>query len=117
MLYTGLRQFDPAINAWNRYIKVTHQSAAGYCNLGLTLEMAHRRSEAESAYKNAIARDVKNEPAHVNYGLMLARLNRINESLAQLQMVLTPAEAHYDVASVLETQGKTDAARAEYERR
>jgi len=53
---------------------------------------------------------------HVNYGLMLVRHGRANEGLAQLQMVLPAAKAHYDLASVYEQQGRTLEARAEYER-
>ncbi len=114
LLYTQLGQFDQAVDAWNRYIKATKNDAAAYCNLGYTLELAGRSAEAESAYKSAIQRQPRNETARVNYGLMLARAGRISESLAQLQVVLTPAEAHYDVASVYESEGKKDAAKAEY---
>jgi Flp pilus assembly protein TadD len=52
----------------------------------------------------------------VNYGLMLARAGRISESIAQLQVVLTPAEVHYDLASVFESEGKKTAAREEYQK-
>jgi tetratricopeptide (TPR) repeat protein len=114
MAYTGVKQFDAAIDIWRRYITATNDSAAGYCNLALTLELDQRTNEAESAYKSAVARDPKNEPARVNFGLLLARLGRLDDAAAQLQAVLTPAEAHYDVASVLESQGKNDAARSQY---
>jgi tetratricopeptide (TPR) repeat protein len=114
VIYTAQKDFDSAIDAWNHYLKVTKNSAAAYCDLGFTLELAGRTAEAESAYKSAIAREAGNEPAHVNYGLMLARKGRLNDSLAQLQAVLTPAEAHYNIASVLESQGKIDAAKSQY---
>jgi len=114
MVYTSMQQFDKAIDIWHRYIKATNNSAAGYCNLGLTQELAEHIPESESAFKSAIAADPKNEPARVNYGLMLARQGRIDDAMAQLQAVLTTAEAHYDVASVLESQGKTDAAKSQY---
>jgi tetratricopeptide (TPR) repeat protein len=114
MIYTNLQQFDDAVAIWNSYIKVTGGAAAGYCDLGYTLEVAQRGNEAESAYKTAIAKDGKNETAHVNYGLMLERAGRTDEAIAQLQIVLTPAEVHYNLASVLESQGKISAAKAEY---
>jgi Flp pilus assembly protein TadD len=50
----------------------------------------------------------------VNYGLMLARQNRIGEATIQLQSVLTPAEVHYNLGSVYEWQGKKDRARVEF---
>jgi tetratricopeptide (TPR) repeat protein len=114
MVYTTMQEFDKAVAIWHRYIKATNNSAAGYCNLGLTLELAQRTGEAESAFKSAIAVESKNEPARVNYGLMLARLGRFDEAMAQLQTVLTPAEAHYNIASMLESEGKTDAAKLQY---
>ena len=115
-LYTGQKQFTPAIDLWNRYIQATNGSAAGYSNLALTYEMAGKRSEAESAYRLGIAKDPKNEACRVNYGLMLARENRTSEATTQLQTVLTPAETHYDLASIYEAQGKTVQAKAEYQK-
>jgi tetratricopeptide (TPR) repeat protein len=114
MIYTNQQQFDEAVSTWNRYIKVTGGAAAGYCDLGYTLELAGRSSEAELAYRTAIAKDPKNETAQVNYGLMLERAGRTDEAITQLQTVLTPAEVHYNLASVLESQGKISAAKAEY---
>ena len=50
----------------------------------------------------------------MNYGLMLARQGRFSEASTQLGAVLTAAEVHYDLASVMESQGKTADAKAEY---
>jgi len=47
---------------------------------------------------------------------MLARRGNANEALLQFQAVLPPAQAHYDLASVYETQGKTRQAKEEYRR-
>jgi tetratricopeptide (TPR) repeat protein len=115
MIYTQLGQFDDAVNAWNRYIKATNGDASGYCDLGYTLELAQRFNEAEGAYKTAIAREPRKETARVDYGLMLARRGRMKEATEQLQTVLTPAEVHYNLASVLESEGKKEDARFEYE--
>ncbi len=114
MLYTQLGQFDQAVETWKRYIKVTNGDAAGYCDMGYTLELAQRFSEAESAYRTAIQRQPLNQTARVDYGLMLARQNRMAEATEQLQKVLTPGEVHYNLASVLESQGKKIDAKAEY---
>jgi tetratricopeptide (TPR) repeat protein len=114
MVYTTQRKFDEAIAVWHRYITVTGESAAGYCDLGFTLELAQRPGDAEKAYLDAVKREPKNETVRVNYGLMLARQGKIEQSLAQLQEVLTPAEAHYNVASILEGQSKIDDAKTQY---
>ena len=45
---------------------------------------------------------------------MLARQQRLAEAMAQLQAVLTPAESHYNLASVFEAQKRTEQAKAEY---
>jgi tetratricopeptide (TPR) repeat protein len=47
---------------------------------------------------------------------MLARLGRTAEATLQLQAVLTPGEVHYNLASVLEHQGRREAAKMEYQR-
>ena len=114
MIYTKQRDFDEAIATWQKYIKLTNGSAAGYCDLGYTLEMNQRFGEAESAYKTAVSKEPTNEVTRVNYGLMLARLGRMDAATVQLSAVLTPAEAHYNIASVLESQGKIEAAKVQY---
>jgi tetratricopeptide (TPR) repeat protein len=114
LLYSRQRQFSSAIETWNRYITATHFAAAGYSNLGFCYECAKRPADAETAYRKGIAKDPKNQPCRVNYGLMLARQGKLPEATAQLAAVLTPGEVHYDLASVFELQGKKDAARDEY---
>lgn len=113
---TSIRAFPSAISTWNRYVALTNGSATAYSNLGFCQELAGNPTAAETAYRAGIAREPSNEPCHVNYGLMLARHGRPNEGLLQLQMVLPPAKAHYDLASVYETMGRKREARTEYAR-
>lgn len=114
LVYTMQRDFPHAVDAWNQYIKLTGGSATAYSNLGFCQEVAGNTAAAEAAYKAGIAKNPRNEPCHVNYGLMLARRGKTNEALAELQKVLPPAKAHYDVASVFETQGNVRDAKLEY---
>jgi tetratricopeptide (TPR) repeat protein len=114
VIYTESKSFNKALENWNKYLKMTHESASAYSNLGFCQELAGDPGAAEAAYRKGIARDPENAPCHVNYGLMLARHNRPNEGLLQLQTVLTPAEAHYDIASVYQTLGKKPEAQAEF---
>lgn len=111
-----LKKHNEAVAAWKQYIEATDGGAKGYSNLGFCHELAGRIDEAEAAYLRGIAKDPKNVACRTNYGLMLARLGRTAEATLQLQAVLTPAEVHYNLASVLEHQGRKEAAKAEYER-
>lgn len=111
---TATRDFPNAIDTWNRYVALTGGSATAYNNLAFCQELAGNPIAAESAYRKGIERDPTNEPCHVNYGLMLARHGRPNEALLQLQSVLPPAKAHYDLAAVYEQSGHKKDAKAEY---
>ncbi|HEY2588798.1 MAG TPA: tetratricopeptide repeat protein [Tepidisphaeraceae bacterium] len=111
---TAARDFPKAIDTWNRYVALTQGSATACNNLAFCQELAGNPIAAESAYRKGIERDPTNEPCHVNYGLMLARHGRPNEALLQLQSVLPPAKAHYDLASAYEQSGHKQEAKAEY---
>jgi tetratricopeptide (TPR) repeat protein len=113
-LYSQQKQYPQAIATWNRYILATDKAAVGYSNLAYCQELAGDLSGAEQSYQAGIARDPNNQPARVNYGLMLARQGRLDEARAQFSSVLAPAEVHYNIASVFQQQGKKAAARAEY---
>ena len=71
---------------------------------------------AEGAYQKGIAKDAKNEPCRVNYGLMLARQDRMTDAVNNLRAVLTPAQVAYNIGSVHELRGKKEQAKAEYQR-
>ena len=116
VLYATTHNFDDAIKTWKRYISVTHHSAVGYSNLGFCHELAGNPSEAERAYLTGIERDSDSAPCRINYGLMLARHGRIDDAVAQMQQVLTPAEVHFNIGSVHEGQGRNELARAEYQK-
>jgi tetratricopeptide (TPR) repeat protein len=111
-----LKKFPEAVASWRRYIELTDGDVRGYSNLGFCYELAGQTDEAEAAYLRGIEKDPKNVPCRTNYGLMLARLNRTAEAKLQLQAVLSPAEVHYNLASVLEHQGRREAARQEYQK-
>lgn len=116
VLYAQIKDYPNAIDAWKRYIRATNDSATGYGNLGFCYELAGKPIDAENAYKSGIARNATDSTCRVNYGLMLARLDRTNEAIVQLQAVLSPAEVHYNLASVYEQQNKPQQARAEYQK-
>src|SRR4051794_19671549 len=114
VLYTQVKLYPTAIETWKKYVEVTNGSAAAYGNLGFCYELSGREGDAEAAYQQGVARDPKNVSCRVNYGLMLVRRKRLQEGLTQLEAVLTPGQARYNVASVYEQQGKTTQAREAY---
>ena len=114
IVYCHLERYSDGIIAWNEYLKATDGEATGYSNLGFCYELANKHSQAEAAYRQGLEKDPNNNPCRVNFGLMLARDNRIGEATIQLQAVLSPAEVHYNLASVYEQQGHPDRAKAEY---
>jgi tetratricopeptide (TPR) repeat protein len=113
-VYSQTKQFDKAVESWNRYIEATGHSAVGYSNLGYCQELSGDNDAAERSFQAGIDKDPTNQPCRVNYGLMLTRQGKIEEAKEQFGAVLSPAEAHYNIASVFQQQGKKDAARAEY---
>jgi tetratricopeptide (TPR) repeat protein len=113
-VYTQTRRFDEAIPTWQHYVKATNYSPAAYNNLALCLEAARRDADAERAYQAGIGRDPKDSSCRVNYGIMLARIGRLDDAMAQLGTVLTPAEANYNLGSVFEQAGKKEEAKAYY---
>lgn len=116
MLYTRLGQHNQAIETWHRYIRATDDPATGYSNLGYACELAGRAADAEAAYRQGIELDPSNQPVRVNYGLMLARRGDLAAATEQLSAVLTPAQVHYNLASVHELQNRPSEARLEYRR-
>jgi Flp pilus assembly protein TadD len=114
VVYTKRNQFDFAVATWQKYIHLTGGDATALANLGFCYELAGRGDEAEAAYLRGIRKDPKNGPCRVNYGLMLARRGSFNEATLQLQAVLSPAEVHYNLASVYEWMGRKEQARVEY---
>ncbi len=116
IVYAQVKQYPEAIETWKKYVKATHESAFGYSNLGFCHELAGQPEDAERAYQRGIEKDSANAPCRINYGLMLARRDRMNEAERQLQAALSPAEVHYNLASVFESKGRKEQARQEYQK-
>jgi tetratricopeptide (TPR) repeat protein len=116
ILHAQLKDFPAATDAWQKYVVATDYSASAYGNLGFCYELAGDAEMAEQSYKKGIEQSPKDQLCRVNYGLMLARLGKTNDALVHLKAVLKPAEAHYNLGSVYEQQGKTAQAKLEYTR-
>lgn len=114
ILCTQLKLYPDAIAAWKGYIKATGDAATGYSDLGFAYQLSGDDVGAENSYKAGIAKDAHNRPCRLNYGLLLARQGKFDSALAQWQVVLTPAEVHYNLASVYEMRHEKAQARIEY---
>ena len=114
--YTRAQEYDRAIEYWRRAAAASDDSADALSDLGYCQDLAGRALEAEESYRKAIVVAPLHVCARVNYGLMLARHGRGTEALCQLQTVLTPAEARYNLALAYEQVGKTRLAQAEFRR-
>ena len=108
------KQFTEAIDTWTKYVTATKGDATAYANLGFAYELCGRNTDAETAYLDGIKREPVNAACRVNYGLMLARHERFNEAVLQLQTVLNKSDVHYNLASVYEDLGRPEQAKIEY---
>jgi tetratricopeptide (TPR) repeat protein len=114
IIYTQQQMFPQAVETWRKYIDATDGSAAAWSNLALCHELAGEHAQAEVAYKKGIEKEPSNQVCRVNYGLMLARQRKYPEAAEQMGTVLSQAEVHYNIASVLEQQGRTEQAKKVY---
>jgi len=116
VIYAELKQYPQAIDAWQRYLKATGNSATAYADLAFCYELSGDIDKAETAYQSGLAKDPKCAPCRVNYGLLLARRGRVNEAITQWQSVLTEAEIHYNLGGVYSLAGRNEQAKIEYKK-
>ena len=114
VVYAQMKQFQPAVAAWEQYVEATGQAATAFADLGFCEELAGFPDKAEYAYMAGIAQDPKCVPCRVNYGLMLARKGQINQAIAQWRFVLSEAEIHYNLGGIYASQGRKEQAKLEF---
>ena len=106
VLQTNACDYDRAIPTWRQYIHATHNSAEGWSNLGWTYEKMGWARNAEGAYRSGIIANAGSKACQTNLGLYLARHNHPSEALIHLQVAMTPAEAHRNLAMIYREQGQ-----------
>lgn len=114
VLCSKQKRYGDAIGFWNRYTQATGGTPTAYANLGFCLELAGRTNEAEATYLKGIKKDPRNAPCRVNYGLLLARHDRVSEAVLEMQTVLSESEVRYNLASIYEGLGRREQAKIEY---
>jgi tetratricopeptide (TPR) repeat protein len=116
VIYAGQKNYDQSIAIWKRYIAASGDAGYAYGNLGYCYELAGSPTLAEAAYQTGIAKNDKNVPCRTNYGLFLARQNKIQEAVRMWTPVLTEAQIHYNLASIYQQDGRKAEAKAEYQK-
>ena len=114
-IYTADERYADAIPLWKRLVEVTDGDANAYNDLGYAYDLAGYEDPAEAAYLRGLQTDPSNPRVRTNFGLMLARHGRTNEAVLQLRAAMPLADAYYNVAVVLESQGKKARARREFQ--
>jgi tetratricopeptide (TPR) repeat protein len=81
-----LGRLEAAIEDAQALVQTHPQRSAGdWFNLGFLLEQAHRVSEAEAAFRRALALDDKLDRAWYGLGLALIRQHRFDDAVAALK--------------------------------
>jgi Flp pilus assembly protein TadD len=102
-------EFQTALREWPQDPDLLTDVGYAYYNRG-------DWAEAEKFLRQALGVDPKNKRARMNLGMTLVQQGRTEEGLTAFGLVVSPAEAHANVAFLLLAQGKKAEARAEYRR-
>ena len=93
--YMGLRQTEPAIEAYRKQIEVNPYDAQAHNNLGHAYFVLQKYGDAEAAFKKQIELNPLDDYAATTLGSIYLELGRYDQALAQLQRAVTlkPEEA------------------------
>jgi tetratricopeptide (TPR) repeat protein len=107
-------QIDLAEAAFRAALRIQPTLAAAHANLANLLASKSALAEALWHYERSDAKAID----QFNYGVTLARMNRLAESQTHIEAALKDdpnlAEAHDVLGGLLETQGRIDAALVQY---
>jgi arylsulfatase A-like enzyme/tetratricopeptide (TPR) repeat protein len=119
-VFAALGRFDEAIAELTKAVATDPDKAGLRLDLAKVLVDAGRLDEAEAQYRRALALAPADADVHTGFGVLLAERKRLEDAVGEFSRALEidplHDEARFDLARVLEQQGKTDAARTEYER-
>lgn len=96
-----------ATENYRRSLAITDSQPTVWNDLGYNLYLLEQWSESEAALQKAISLDASAPRARINYGLLLARTGRPNESMRQFyHSGITEAEARCNIAIALLEEGQ-----------
>ncbi len=114
MLYLKLKKYELAEDKLKEAIMLHPQSASLHNNLGFTYLLEHRYKDAEAELRNALSVNRNYVKAHINLAIALAQQDKYNQSLNHFLVGCSAAEANYNLALLLHSQGKYKLAKKYY---
>ena len=99
-----------AIALYQQAIKAYPRDAVAYNDLGLCYTLHGRTSEGLTLLGKAVELDPQNARYRNNIAIVLVDLQRYDEALTQLAAVHAPAQAHHNLACLLQAKGQQDMA-------
>jgi tetratricopeptide (TPR) repeat protein len=103
-------RLDPASKLYQRAIAAKPAQASTYNYLGLCYMRMNRSEEAAKTLSKAIELEPTKPLYHNNLAAIYVQMNRTNDALTELKKVNLPAEAHYNVAYLMQRKGDMNGA-------
>lgn len=114
------RQFETAVQEWNRVLELSPKEARVHNSLGVALIELGRVDEAIARYRDALALFPRYPEAHNNLGEALARTGAVKEAVVEFEQAvqLDPeyAIAHANLGLLLARNGQAELALTHLER-
>jgi Flp pilus assembly protein TadD len=114
LLYDQMGDGPRALTEYQRAVSLKPRDANLLSDLGYCYYNNGNWAEAEKALRQALEIDGKHQRARINLGLTLGMQGQYDEALETFSSVVSPAEAHCNLAFVFLTQGKRDEAQQAY---
>jgi predicted O-linked N-acetylglucosamine transferase (SPINDLY family) len=120
VVHAQTRQYESAVNFFDRAIAINAGVAEAYNNRGIALQKLGRFEAAIASYDKAIALKPKIAQAHSNRGIALKELQRFDEAVSSYDTALNleprAAETHLNRGIVLHELKRFEEAIASYEK-
>ncbi len=103
-LYTRLGRFQDAEDTYRQAIESASDKAYLWNNRAFCYLMQQRWSEAEADLCYALELCPDFGRARINYAMVMAQQDRFDEALAQFKMVLSEADAYYNIGLMYQSR-------------
>ncbi len=108
--FQKLERYMDAEEAFKRGIRIAPDSAMLHNNLGYCLLVQNKYQPAEREFRDALVISPTFERARMNLGIVLAKTDRIKESVEAFNLVVPAEVSYYNVAVLCVEQQKYQAA-------
>jgi Flp pilus assembly protein TadD len=105
VLYDKIDQQAKALAEFQELLKKRPKDSQLLNDLGYSYYNRGQWADAEATLRKAVAVDKTNKRAWMNLGLALAQQGRTAEAISAFEKVVSPADAHANVAFVLAARG------------